>query len=177
MAVTDATRNEVWQGYVETERIMRYYVRLSGEFQFRHTGIRFVLLFSIAGGIAFPADSLPVLLQVWGPVAIIALAIWDHVANYAKKAAITHAVCVQCGELEVRWRHLWNDVDAAGSEEGDIRVRMEALESALVRITSIPGVADVRVSKRLNEKVTGDAYVVMRTRYALHGTPDNPLIY
>lgn len=169
MSVSEQTRNEVWQGFLDAARLGRYYAALSDRHRRNHQLLRFALLVAAAGGISAFLNLLPEGFQWIAELAsalIAAIVIWDLVSDDAKKAAILHTISVECGDLENRWRDLWSAVDQMDSNDAEIRDQVRKLADRTLKVTGRAGDSDIREDQRLNEKSAEIAYKVMSDRYA-----------
>ncbi|MCY4227051.1 MAG: hypothetical protein OXF20_05020 [Gammaproteobacteria bacterium] len=50
-SVSDQTRNEIWQGYLDAERLNRYYHYLADKYRKIDQGIQFLMVFAAVGGV------------------------------------------------------------------------------------------------------------------------------
>lgn len=170
MSVSEQTRNEVWQGFLDAVRLGRYYAALSDRHRRHHQLLRFALLVAAAGVISTFLNLLPEDFQWVAEIAsalIGVLVIWDLVSDDAKKAAILHSISIECGDLENRWRDLWAAVDQEDSGDVEIRNEIRKLADRTLRVTARAGDSDIREDQRLNRKSAEIAYKVMTDRYAL----------
>lgn len=169
MSVSDQTRNEVWQGFLDAARLGRYYSTLSDRHRRIHQLRRVALLVAAAGGVSAFLNLLPGdfrwIAEIAGAL-IAVVAIWDLVSDDAKKAAILHTIGVECGDLENQWHDLWSAVDQEDADEIEIRNRIRELADRELRVTARAGDSDIREDRRLNKKSAEIAYKVMTDRYA-----------
>ena len=169
MSVSDQTRNEVWQGFLDAARLGRYYSTLSDRHRRMHQMRRVALLVAAAGGISAFLNLLPGEFRWITELAaalIAVVAIWDLVSDDAKKAAILHTISVQCGDLENQWRDLWTAVDQEDAEDVEMRNRIRQLADRALRVTARAGDSDIPEDQKLNRKSAEIAYKVMTDRYA-----------
>lgn len=169
MSVSDQTRNEAWQGFLDAARLGRYYAALSDRHRRVHQFRRVALLVAAAGGVSTFLNLLPEGFQWVAEFAgalIAVVVIWDLVSDDAKKAAILHTISIECGDLENQWRDLWSAVDQEDSDEAEVRNRIRKLGDKVLRVTARAGDSDIREDQRLNEKSAEIAYKVMTDRYA-----------
>lgn len=172
--VSDEIRNEIWQDFLDITRLVRYYGALSDRYKRNYNIVRVLLFAAATSGIAAFLDALPSIAQLISGVGIALIIAWDFVSDYRRKAAVLHAIRLQCGELENEWRALWRSVD-----DGTI-ANEEALKKnrqLLQRITSLignAGYADIREDHKLNETQAADAYKFMEERYAQPPPPPPP---
>ena len=169
------TRSEVWQGYIDAERLGRYYFRLAERYESKSKWIQFALAFAALGGLARLVGLFP---ENWawlgdlGTSAVIAFVIFNLMAGYSRKAAVLHAISLRCADLERQWRALWNTVDVEGVDEWEIMQRTHELEATLLEITTASTHAGVKQDPKLNERAAEEAYRVIVDRYATE-TPAN----
>ena len=165
------TRNEVWQGYLDAERLYRYYTALAARYARRRRILQFSLGFAAVGGLArfiglIPGDA--VWISEVASIAVLVIVVWDFMADYPTKASVLNSIGVQCGEQVSRWRALWDRVDDDADEE-EIRSRIRELEDAAIRTTALAGYAGVKESRRLNVNAAEESYTVLVDRYAREG--------
>ena len=165
------TRNEVWQGYLDAERLYRYYTALAARYARRRRILQFSLGFAAVGGLTrfiglIPGDA--VWISEVASIAVLVIVVWDFMADYPTKASVLNSIGVQCGEQVSRWRALWDRVDDDADEE-EIRSRIRELEDAAIRTTALAGYAGVKESRRLNVNAAEESYTVLVDRYAREG--------
>ena len=164
--VSDQIRNEVWQNLLDVARLVRYYAALSDIYKRNYNIVR-VLLFAVAtSGVAAFLDVLPPIAQLISGGGIAVIIVWDVVSDYGKKAAILHAISLQCGELEDDCHELWRSVDNGAITNEDTILRIRQLERRMTSITGVAGYAYIREDQKLNEKCATIAYKVTENRYA-----------
>lgn len=162
--VTEQTRNAIWQELLDVARLVRYYEALSDQHRRNHLIVRFLLLAAAAGGIAALLDLLPAIAQLIAGGVIALLVAWDFVSDYAKKAAILHAISIECSALEIEWQDLWLELENISDD--DARLENTRLSRKIANVTAWAGQADIREDRRLNEECEKAAYRVMTDRYA-----------
>ena len=91
--------------------------------------------------------------------------IWDFIANYGKKAAILHTICLECGAIENELRELWTDIDTNTANEDEIRASHKRLVQRLHNVTGWAGHADISVNNQMNEESEKFANSIMDQRY------------
>ena len=107
-------------------------------------------------------------------IAIVGIVIWDFMADDGKKAAILHAISIECGEFELRLRSLWMSLNSGEDvDESAIRQELYAIEDGLLRVTARPGHADIAEHDRDNKRAAEDAYQVISDRFAPEGGGDD----
>ncbi len=170
----DSLRTAVWQALLDAERLGRYYGIRAAAHQRAHRFRRFVLLFAAVGGVARFLNVLPEAvtepISNVASIAIIALVIWDFMLDDGKKAAILHAISVECGEYYLRLDYLWMSLNQAeGTDETVIRAEFHAIQDGMLRTTARAGYAEVTEHDQDNARATTEAYEVVSARFAAHG--------
>ena len=168
MSVSETTRREVWNEFLDAARLMRYYAELSDRHRRRRQYVQWLLLFLALGGVSHFLDLLPDSAD-WiaglTSIGIAAAVAWDFMADDAKKAAVLHSISVECGDIEMQWRELWLAIDQEQTSDEEVRRRFRDLSDRLLRTTSRAGEIEVQEDSRLNEASTKIAYQVMTDRY------------
>ncbi len=162
---TEYTRNEVWQGLLDTARLVRYYHALTDQYHRKRTVLRFLILVAATGSIGALLGILPPLMNLIANSLIAACVAWDFVQDYATKAAVLHTIRNDCTALEGEWRTLWNE--QAYLTDRDILQRTVQLSQKLNTITGRAGEIGVQEDVALNTQCATDAYQVMKDRYAV----------
>ncbi len=164
--VTDQVRSIVWQEYLDAARLVRYYEALSDKYRRNHFIVRFLLLAAAAGGIAALLELLPAIAQLIATAFVALIVVWDFVSDYARKAAVLHAISIECSELETDWQELWTEINEDEISTAEVLWKKSRLSRRILGVTSWAGVADIRENQKLNEKCAESAYRVMVDRYA-----------
>lgn len=164
--VSEQTRNDVWQELLDVARLVRYYEALADRHRRIHMIVRFLLLAAAVSGIAALLDLLPAAAQLVAGGLLALLVVWDFVSNYAKKAAVLHAISLDCSLLDVEWRELWADVNNGHVSDAEARDKNYRLARRISEVTGWAGQADIGEDPRLNEECAKVAYKVMADRYA-----------
>ena len=166
VAVTNQTRNAIWQDLWDAERYVRYYGALADSYRFRHRTMRFALLAAllIEATVFLPkiTDPLFTLLTVAGGIAIAALAAWDAIADYAKNSAMLTVASEECASVNTQWGELWLDIESYAIDESVARARRLDL---LERLNTIAARIDVGLDEKLNDSCEADAERVLREKY------------
>ncbi len=163
--VTSSTRHAVWNEMLDAARLSRYAERMESRYRAAQLLMRSGLLLSATASVATLLEALPDAWHVFWNVAIAILIIWDFVMDYATKIAVLNAARRECQLLENDWHDLWQNVDAEGSTDGDIRRQNSDLARRLHRAVA-PMDVHVKVSEKINKATTADAYKVTEARYA-----------
>ena len=167
--VSDATRNAVWQSYLDVVRLVYYYEALADKYQRLYFWIRFGMLFFVIASVASPFAPFPQPIGVIVTVALImvtaTLVAADYVGDFAKKAALLHGIAGQVNRLGSEWRALWLVIDDADSEDGMARRKNEDLQSRLTETTEQAREAGITINDKLNQECVETAYAIVEDRH------------
>ena len=111
-------------------------------------------------------DVLPANVQLVAGGVVALLVAWDFVTDYARKAAVLHAISLECSALEIEWRALWADVNEGNLDDAEARRENQRLVRRVLEVTERAGREGIREDRKLNEKCEKIAYRVTADRYA-----------
>ena len=167
--VSDATRNAVWQSYLDVARLVYYYDAQADRYQRFYIAIRFAMLFFVIVSVASPFAPFPQPIDVIAPVALIlvtaVLVTADYVGDFAKKAAVLHGIAAQVHRLGSECRALWLRIDDADSEDGMARRKNEKLQNHLTETTEQAREAGITINNKLNQECVETAYAIVEDRH------------
>lgn len=146
-------------------RLVRYYEALSDKYRRKHFRIRLVLLAAAASGIAALLDLFPEVVQIVAGGLVALCVAWDFASDYAKKAAILHAISIECSALEVEWQALWDELDDL--DDAEARQYNTRLSRRLTEVTGWAGHTAIQEDPKLNEKCEAAAYRVVQDQYGV----------
>ena len=174
MMKLSALRQEIWHNLLDIDRYCRYYEIAHARNTRYHLLLRGATLLLIAGVVTPIVGLIPT-----GPIdefvraGLFSLAtgftIWDAIVNFSKRAAIAHAIYINCDRLRVEWRNLWlsvedsKDVDEAALQQKNLDLAYRSAE-----VKGWAGANDLVPDGKLNEKTAKDSYEVVATRHKAH---------
>ena len=147
-------KEQVWRGIYETERVMRYYQKLSDRMQILHDLLTWLTVICAAMAIIPLVINLPTLISVgfFGAVAVSTL--WSIHAKYASKATATRFFAERYGDLAIQWRELWyGETDQS------------AISALWRQYDTIPNGYEIGVNEGLNDKAQREAYKVIPLQF------------
>ena len=100
-------KRQVWRGIYETDRVKRYYGKLSDRMQRWHDCLTWTTVLCAAMAIIPLAIDLPTLISVGFFGAVAASTLWSIHAKYASKATAARIFAERYSDLAVQWRQLW----------------------------------------------------------------------
>ena len=163
--ITDQTRNLIWQCFLDTARLVRYYEALSDQYRRKHFWIRVVLLAVATSGVVALFDLFPKIVQIVAGGLVALCVVWDFASDYAKKAATLHSISIECSALEVEWQDLWGDLGRI--DDAEARQRNTRLSRRLTEVTGWAGHTNIQEDRKLNERCEAAAYRVMEDQYGV----------
>ena len=154
----DDAINTIWLGMLDSERLSRYYRKLSDRMKRNHFILSAFILLSSTAAIA------SLISELYGWVAaifllIVAVAvIWHHLGEYSKRAALASVVAIQCDSLASEWKHLWLERNT----RPDALAQASALER---RMTEATNLYDGPQDDALNVKCAEEAYAAAQVEF------------
>lgn len=163
---SESIRNLIWQELLDVARLVRYYEALTDKYVLRDRVLKTVLLLSASASIAALLEALPNWVQLIAGLGIAVCIVTDFVMNFARKAAVLHAISTECSFLQNQIELLWAQVQDASGDEEEIKRDYIQLDQRLNTITSWARHANIREDKGLNESCAQAAYTVIGNKYA-----------
>lgn len=168
--VSDQTRNEVWQGYLDAERLSRYYYRLANKYNRIYYSVKFIIAFAAVGGLTRLFGILP---ESWtsvadfAPVIVLLFVILELIQDYGKKLAVLNRVSKDSQTRLQEWKMLWHMVDKPDSKEGDVLKQLIHLNRKAAESGAEVVDAGLGENKKLNQAAWEEANEVLSTHYAI----------
>lgn len=160
---TDQIRQTVWFSGFDVARLARYYETMADRHSRRQKWLRAVLLGSTASGFVSLINLLPTEFQSVAWCGVATCLVWESVSDYAKKAAVLHAISLECSRLGVEWRELWGTIGQIDDNEAQ---RYNAqLEHRLNEVTGWAGLVSVAEDKKLLRECETLAKKVLEDEY------------
>ena len=162
-AGSGSTRNHVWQGLLEIARFSRYYSELERRYRRKHRCVR-SLLATVSICTALPLiPAIPPIVSSVGAIGIVGLVVWDLVHDYGRQVAALHLVAEGLSDLEVRQRHLWDEVQSGTVSDDEARRQTTDLNREALSL--IRGL-DLDTDSALNERCQKETFQAEKKRYA-----------
>ena len=167
--ITQQTRQDIWDERLDVARLVRYYEKLSDKQRHYYFVIRGMLVLSAFSGAAallkfFPENIQEEIAIVAGFVIALVTA-WDILTNYARKAAVSHAIGKECSFLEIEWKDLWADANNHLLEDPVARKKNRRLARRITEVTAWAGYVNIREDRKLNEKCENEVHRIMGEKY------------
>ena len=148
--ISDQTRNDLRQGLLESDHLVRYYQAVAIHYQRKR--LLTLLLLGLGASISFAAvlDLLPDVVQLVANVLVGVVAVWICTTDYARKAAVAHNIGFQCRHVDILWKRLWIHIERI--DESDARQRLDDLADQVNMATQRSSDAGIVHNRRLNER-------------------------
>ena len=162
-ALSDATRNYVWQSQLDVVRWARYYGELEKRYNRRRLAFRFLL--GLAGiCTALPlVPSIPSILSSYASIAVIGIIVWDLVFDYGRVAAAIRVASEGMSSLKVRARSLWDETNNDSLKDKEARKRTDEIKEAALQLVS--GI-DIQEDASLISQCQRDSFQSEEYRYS-----------
>ena len=165
MDVTEQTRKAVWDGMLDTARMLRYADAMEQRYSRRRTWMRIILSIAASGGIANFLGALPSEASLVFGLAVGIVVAVDFATDYSGKLSKLMYTKMESAALLAEWEQVWLDIQTYRSEEDEIRERSKKLVEQLMRATS-PMASDMRTDRKVNEEASSSAYADIALRYS-----------
>ena len=163
--VTENTRNDVWQNFLDISRLVLYYDALFKRYQRCRYTIRFFQILPLLSAVTLIFSEFPYWVQALiGLLIAIAVGI-DVIFDFTTKAIVIHNISLECSRLENEWSELWNLANSDHAEDGEVLLNNSRLANKLTDITGRAGEHGITESKRLNINCTKNAFKIMEMKY------------
>lgn len=161
----------MWEGLIDAERDERYSDALVRRYRWYHRSIRAFLAVSTTGSVVYALGLLPMNAYVAAAAVIGAVAAFEAIMEFSRKAAILGFVATDYAELGAAWHRLWVDATRPDSEDASISRRLAELEARQEKLSLREDTADVSTAERLNLKTSKEAYEALNDRYGTQSRP------
>ena len=151
-AVSDITRQAVWDTLCDLEWHIRYCSALADRNYLRHRIIRVAILVGVIveGGLLYGGTINP---WIFVPGAFVGLAlacvtVWDATANYANDAAVFRMAVILCQRLKTETSALWRDIESDRRTTTEIEDLLKRIQGQWGDVTqSIPLGTDEKLNR------------------------------
>ena len=170
--VSDATRNAVWQSYLDVVQIVYYYSALADRYQWRYLVVRSALLISVIGTAASIFLSLLHPYSIAIAIVLVSitaiLTVMDY-GDFAKKGLIFHGVSVEASHLASQWELLWLSMDDSDACDRATRQRNAELRRLLAEAIERARRTGITTDHGLNRECRDNVYAIMADKYRYSG--------
>ena len=163
--VNPGVRHAVWDNMWGACWQSRYYYSLYERYARLQKGIAGATLLLGTSAVGSLIESVPnVLLPVVG-ILLAASTVWSAVGRHAEKAAVAHAVHVECDALHHQFRNLMASIDSYELDTAEARAQADALAEKMRTATDrCSGVGLIRV-RDLQVEAEDQADLELKARY------------
>ena len=160
-AVTEHTKDRLWEEMWDVARYVQYYEMQTNWLARWNKIVRFFILVGAALAVGSTADLLPAGYGIVGGLALLVLTAVDLIWNWGAKAALSHAISLECCVIEKDYESLWSSVKTEQIGDRECQERINHLSMRVIAATSQLSETD----KRLNRKAQDAATKVLADRW------------
>ena len=145
---------------------MRYYEALHRRLHRKYAVGSFVMGLAGTGAAISFIVTLAENIQVVIGLILAVVSVWMFVSGFSAKAAVAHSISVQCAELALEFRRLFDEARAGELAEDAARKERYKLVERMTNVTSKAGAAGLASDDRLITESYETAGKVMRLAHA-----------
>ena len=159
--VTDHTKDRIWEEMFDLQRYIQYYSMHTNRLSLLSKSLRVALLVGagLVAGSGFQA--LPPFVGAGGAVLLLTLTVIDYVFDWGARAALAHAISLECCVIEKDYEDLWILVRTDRISEIESQARVNQLVMRVIAATSQLSETD----KGLNKKASKAAYNILESKW------------
>ena len=161
-AVTDYTRDRIWQEMLDVARYVHYYEALTNRWSWYDKGLRASMLVGASLSIAALADVLPAWSGICAAVFLIVATVFDFIWSWGVKASLAHAINLECNMVDNEYAALWTQIRADQISDHEAQSRSNQLLARIMAATA----QLTETNRRLNRKAQESAYKVVADRWS-----------
>lgn len=143
-------RDQVWDGILDTDQMMRYYGMLSDKLRRKHSWLTWTTVLAAATAIVPLVVNFPTWISILAFAVVAGATLWAIHSNYPSKATAAMLFSEQYGQLSTEWRRLWFG-----------NPTFEDVAALRDRYTRVPAGYEVETDEGLNEKAQREAYAII----------------
>ena len=159
--VTGRTKDYIWDAMFDVARYVQYYGMQMNRLSKANKALRAALLLGSALAVASAFDVLPMWVGACGALSILFLTIADFVWEPGTRAALSHAINLECYVIAQDYESLWIRVETGRIDEGEAQGRVKELNMRVAAATAQLSETD----NRLNRKAKNTAARVLAERW------------
>ena len=153
-AVTDHTKDRLWEEMWDIARHVQYYEMQTNRLALWNKIVRFSILVGAALAVGSTADLLPAWVGMLGGLLLLSLTAVDLIWDWGTKAALSHAISLECCVIEKDYESLWSQVITEQVGDRDCQDRINHLAMRVIAATSQLSETDKRLNRRAQEAAT-----------------------
>lgn len=167
-AVTEHTKDRLWEEMWDVARYVQYYAMQTNRLARWNKVVRFCILVGAALAVGSTADLLPAVYGIAGGLTLLVLTAVDFIWDWGTKAALSHAISLECCVIEKDYESLWSQVKT--EQIGD-RACQEQINHLAMRVMAATAQLS-ETDRGLNRKAQEAAAKVLADRWG--GTIESP---
>ena len=159
--VSEHTKDRIWEEMYDIARYIQYYTMQTNRLSLLSKSLRVALLVGagLVAGSGFQA--LPPAVGAGGAVFLLTLTVIDYVFDWGARAALAHAISLECCVIEKDYEDLWTLVRTSQISETESQARVNQLVMRVIAATAQLSDTD----RGLNKKASKAAYKILEAKW------------
>ena len=159
--VSEYTKDRIWEEMYDIARYIQYYTMQTNRLSLLSKSLRIALLVGagLVAGSGFQA--LPPGVGAGGAVFLLTLTVIDYVFDWGARAALAHAISLECCVIEKDYEDLWTLVRTSQISETESQTRVNQLVMRVIAATAQLSDTD----RGLNKKASKAAYKILEAKW------------
>ena len=159
--VSEHTKDRIWEEMYDIARYIQYYTMQTNKLSFLSKGLRVLLLVGAALVAGSGFQALPPAVGAGGAVFLLTLTVIDYVFDWGARAALAHAISLECCVIEKDYEDLWTLVRTSQISETESQARVNQLVMRVIAATAQLSDTD----RGLNKKASKAAYKILEAKW------------
>jgi hypothetical protein len=152
--VTEHTKDRLWEDMWDVARYVRYYEMQTHRLGLWNKGIRLLILVGGAMAVGSIVDPVPAWVGVLGGLLLFSLTAVDLIWDWGTKAALSHAVSLECSIIEKDYEKVWSATRAEQISDADCQSTIDQLGMRIIATTAMLSGTDKGLNRKAQEAAT-----------------------
>lgn len=161
VAVTEHTKDRLWEEMWDVARHVQYYEMQTNRLARWNKMVRFFILVGAALAVGSTTELLAREYGIAGGLILLSLTAVDLIWNWGTKAALSHAISLECCVIEKDYDSLWSLVKTEQIGDRECQEKINHLAMRVIAATSQLSETDKKLSRKAQEiaaKVLADRW-------------------
>ena len=153
--VTEHTKDRIWEEMWDVARYVQYYEMNTNRLSCWSKSVRFASLLGAAGAVSVALnDAVPTWIGVFGAISLLVLTAVDLIWDWGTRAALSHAISLECCVIEKDYEILWSQVKTNSIGESESQAKVNQLAMRIIAATSQLTETDKSLNRKAQEAAT-----------------------
>lgn len=159
--VSEPTKDRLWEEMFDISRYVQYYDMQNSRLSAWDKIVKLNVLIGTAVAVASGFQAIHPLAGVGGALFMVVWTAIDYVLAFGSRAALSHAISLECSVIEKEYEELWMLVSAGSIGEVESQAKIKQLSMRVLLATAqLSGTA-----RGINRKASKAAYKVMEAKW------------